>query len=163
MLEAASVVAADLPIAVVTHVVESLNKMLYVCGENDETPFSFLSRFQTAVADRLSFTSPPILSQMDQILAVAFLNSPSLDENFLTNAKLQLTTLATVRPEEEKSTEKKESSSSKHEKLLRISGDLSTFKKEFSATPKPRVTKTIESLEEPANELKIESATLKIA
>lgn len=70
VLEIVDVVAIDPPIAVVTWLINSFNKVSYIRRKNNKDFSTFSSRFRSAAAENLQKTNVTPSSQVGQVLAI---------------------------------------------------------------------------------------------
>ena len=122
--EIVELVPQDLPIAFVTRLIDSFNKVTSCKRKGNEDLNRFVSRFRGLAAEHLMRAGSSNHSQIGKVLAIALLNIASLSEASLTNAKLGLIGMAEDRAklsaEEEKSIALK--SSEAHNLLKRVAG-----------------------------------------
>ena len=95
--EIIELIAVDLPIAVVSRLIASFNKVTSCRRRRSEDLNTFVSRFRGLAADHLMHGGLSSSSQVGEVLAITLLNNASLSDETLTNAKLQLISLAQAR------------------------------------------------------------------
>lgn len=123
-----NVVAVDPPMATVTRLIGSFNKVSSLKRSKNEDLSMFVSRFRGAAAEHLQQTSSSPSSQIGQVMAITLLNNANLDENVLTNAKLQLIALAEERAKQEQEDVTKLVRKKKFEKLVKTGKALEDIK-----------------------------------
>ena len=95
--EIIELIAVDPPIPVVSRLIASFNKVTNCRRRRSEDLNTFVSRSRGLAADHLMHGGLSSSSQVGQVLAITLLNNASLSEETLTNAKLQLISLAQAR------------------------------------------------------------------
>lgn len=101
-------IAVDPPIAMVSRLISSFNKVSSCRREKNEYLSVFVSRFRGLAAETSCISNACTSSQVGEVLAITLLNDANLEEGTLTNAKLQLISLAEARSENEKEKATKE-------------------------------------------------------
>ena len=94
-------IASDPPIAVVTRLTDSFNKVINCRRKPSEELNRFLSRYRGLAAEHVLGAGETSSSQVGEVLAITLLNNACIPETTPTNAKLQLIRLAEDRTEEE--------------------------------------------------------------
>ena len=110
--EIVDLIAVDPPIAVVTRLIDSFNKVTACKKRKGEDLTSFASRFRGLAAEHLMHAGATSSSQIGEVLSITLLNNAALSEGTLTNAKLQLIALAESRKAKNTGASVGESSSS---------------------------------------------------
>ena len=94
VLAMVNIVAVDSPIAKVTRLISTYQKVVSCQRRKDESFATFASRFRGLASKHLRYCDASPSSQVGQVLAITLLNNARLDEIVLTNAKMQLISLA---------------------------------------------------------------------
>ena len=90
VMDFVNLIAADAPIASVTRLINSFNKVKSCRRLKNEDVRTFISRLQGSSAEHLMHAGETPSSQIGEVLAITLLNNADLEERTLTNAKLQL-------------------------------------------------------------------------
>ena len=90
VMEIVNLIAVDAPIASVTRLINSFNKVTSCRRLISEDVRTFISRFQGFGAEHLMYAGEASSSQIGKVLAINFLNNADLEESTSTNGKLQL-------------------------------------------------------------------------
>jgi len=117
-------VAVDPPIAMVSRLISSFNKVSSCRRKKNEDLSMFVSRFRGLSAEHLMHSHSSSSSQIGEVLAITLLNNANLEEGTLTNAKLQLISLAEARSRNEKNSESISISKESLEVLSKISAEF---------------------------------------
>lgn len=92
-----NLLAVDHPIAVVTRLITSFNKVESFRRGKEENLNRFVDRFRGLASDQLMHAGASSSSQIGEVLAITLLNNANLEEGILANANMQLTSLAEPR------------------------------------------------------------------
>ena len=101
VLAIVNLVAVDAPIAQVTRLINTYQAVVSCTRKKDERLSLFASRFRGLAGKHLRYCGVSPYSQTGQVLAITLLNNARLDDVVLTNAKMQLISLAQTRAEKE--------------------------------------------------------------
>lgn len=115
-----SILPVDPPIAMVSRLISSFDKVSSCRRKKNEDLSVFVSRFRGLAAEHLMHSNASTSSQVGEVLAITLLNNANLEEGTLTNAKLQLISLAEARAENEKDRATKEVSAKALDDLEKI-------------------------------------------
>lgn len=99
--EIVNLIAVDPPIAGVSRLISSFNKVTSCERKQKEDLTMFVSRFRGLAADHLVQVNASSSSQIGEVLAITLLNNAKLAEGTLTNAKMSLIALAEDRARRE--------------------------------------------------------------
>ena len=129
--EIVNLIAVDPPIAIVTRLISSFNKVTSCVRRNNEYLNIFVDRFRGVASQDLMHAGASTSSRIGEVLAITMLNNAKLEEGTLTNAKMQLVALAESRLIDEKNETKGASSSSSFLKIpFQVFDDLKQLKTE---------------------------------
>ena len=92
-----NLIAIDLSIAMVSRLINSFHKVSACRRKKNEDLLVFVSRFRGLAAEHLMHSNASTSSQIGEFLAFILLNNANLEDGTLTNAKLQLISLAEAR------------------------------------------------------------------
>jgi len=95
------IVAVDAPIAMVTRLISSFQKVTSCQRKKNEDLRIFVSRFRGLAAKHLMSANASSSSQIGEVLAITLLNNANLEDGTLTNAKVALINLAEARAKDE--------------------------------------------------------------
>lgn len=101
VLRIVNIVAVDAPISQVTRLINTYQQFMSCTRRKDERISLFASRFRGLAGKHLRYCGASASSQTGQVLAITLLNNARLDEVVLTNAKMQLISLAQDRAEKD--------------------------------------------------------------
>ena len=96
-LQIVRLVAVDPPIALVTRLISSNQKVTSCRRDRNEKLSSFVSPFRGLVGKHLLHANSSFPSQIGEVLAITLLNIANLEEGMLKNARLQLISRAEAR------------------------------------------------------------------
>lgn len=92
--ELVDLLAVEPPIAIVTRLISSFNKVSACVRHKSEDLSAFVSRFRGLAAEHMMHAGVSSNSQVGEILAITLLNNSNLSEETLSNAKMQLVGMA---------------------------------------------------------------------
>ena len=92
-----NLIAIDPLIAMVSKLINSFHRVSTCRQKKNEDLSVFVSRFRGLAAEHLMHSNASTSSQIGEVLAITLLNNANLEERTLTNAKLQLISLAEAR------------------------------------------------------------------
>ena len=102
MLAIVNTVAVDSPISQVTRLINTYQSVISCTRKKDEHLSLFASRFRGLASNHLRYCGASPSPQTGKVLAITLLNNARLDDIVLTNAKMQLISLAQERANKEK-------------------------------------------------------------
>ena len=139
LMEVVNLIALHAAIAIVTRSINSFNKVT-TCRrlKNEDVP-TFISRFQCLAAEHLMHAGETSSSQTDEVLAITLVKNADLEENTLTNAKLQLIGFAQARRSSFKGPDMHEVSFASIQKMKNGIKDISEVFKDCSVPRNRRV------------------------
>ena len=105
VLKIVNAVAVDAPISQVTRLISSYQTVISCTRKKEERLSAFAMRFRGLAGKHLRYCGASSSSQTGQVLAITLLNHAKLDDILLTNAKMQLISLAEARSKHDESVE----------------------------------------------------------
>ena len=139
VMEIVNLIAFDAPIASVTRLINSFNKVTSCRRLKKEDVRIFISRFQGLAAEHLMHAGETSSSQIGEVLAINLLNNADLEKSTLTNAMLQLIGFSQARRNSSKGADMYEVSSASIQKVKDGIKDIAEVFKDRSVPKNRRV------------------------